>query len=206
MRVVVEVLDEAQAQGGRAPSRAAARSAPRRRRRRGRPREGDGRQLGGGELAAARAVGVDRGGGGDAVQPRAQVLGVAQPRIGAQRAQERVLEDVLGVLVAGQRRACASSSSPCASTRLQNGGSARCGHTPCNAARPPRCEAVSAGGRRGRRAAAGAVACALLAAFARAFWRRRPTNASTPSTIATSRKPQKTRAPGRCRRTAARRA
>ena len=44
---------------------------------------------------------VDGGGGGDPVQPGPQVVGVAEPRIGAQRAQERVLEHVLGVLVAG---------------------------------------------------------------------------------------------------------
>jgi hypothetical protein len=47
-------------------------------------------------------VQVDRGGGGHAVQPRAQVVGVTQPRIGAQRAEQRVLQDVLGVLVAGK--------------------------------------------------------------------------------------------------------
>jgi hypothetical protein len=43
-------------------------------------------------------VGVDRRGGGHAVQPRPQVVGVAQPRIGAQGPQQRVLEDVLGVV------------------------------------------------------------------------------------------------------------
>ena len=53
------------------------------------------------ELAPAGAVQVDRGRGGDPVQPRAQVLGVAQPRIGPQGAQQRVLQHVLGLVVAG---------------------------------------------------------------------------------------------------------
>ena len=39
---------------------------------------------------------------GHAVEPRAQVLGVLEPRVGAQRAQQRVLHDVLGVRVAGE--------------------------------------------------------------------------------------------------------
>ena len=45
---------------------------------------------------------VERGRRGHAVEPCAQVVGVAQPRVGAQRAQERVLQHVLAVRVAGE--------------------------------------------------------------------------------------------------------
>ena len=50
------------------------------------------------------------------------MLGVAQAGVGAQRAQERVLEHVLGVARPGDRRAWTSSSSPWRSTSVQNGG------------------------------------------------------------------------------------
>ena len=63
---------------------------------------GDDRgRLVGEHLAAAGAVVVERGRGGHAVQPGAQVVGVAQAGIGAQRAQQRVLQHVLAVGVAG---------------------------------------------------------------------------------------------------------
>ena len=45
---------------------------------------------------------VHRRRGRHAVQPRPQVLGVAQARIGPQGAQQRVLQDVLRVLVTRQ--------------------------------------------------------------------------------------------------------
>jgi hypothetical protein len=45
--------------------------------------------------AAAGAVMIVGGGGRDPVEPRAEVLGVRQARIGAKRAQERLLQDVL---------------------------------------------------------------------------------------------------------------
>ena len=61
-------------------------------------------------------------GGGHAVQPGAQVLGVAQPRVCAQGPQQRVLQNVLGVLMPASLRAWASSSSPCFSTSVQSGG------------------------------------------------------------------------------------
>ena len=45
---------------------------------------------------------VERGGGGDAVQPGAQVVGVAQAGVRAQGTQQRLLQHVLGVVVAGE--------------------------------------------------------------------------------------------------------
>ena len=99
--VVVEVVDEAQPQGG---LRAVGQRADER-------LEAVVVELGlggdGGRPSVscsrdALAVVVEGGRGGDAVEPRAQVVGVAQPRIGAQRAQQGVLEDVLAVGVAGE--------------------------------------------------------------------------------------------------------
>jgi hypothetical protein len=46
-------------------------------------------------------VGVDRRRRGHAVQPRAQVVGVGQLRVRAEGTQQRVLHDVLGVLIPG---------------------------------------------------------------------------------------------------------
>jgi hypothetical protein len=60
-----------------------------------------GRDLVGRELAAAGAQQIDRRRRGHPVQPRPQVPGVTEPRIRTQRAHERVLHDVLRVLVAG---------------------------------------------------------------------------------------------------------
>ena len=60
---------------------------------------------------------------------------MAQPRIGAQRAQERVLEDVLGVLGAGHS---ARVREQLVAVRLdeapERGECRRRGHTPSNAA------------------------------------------------------------------------
>ena len=62
---------------------------------------GGGRVLGE-DLAAAGAMVVHGRRGRHAVEPRAQVLGVLQARVRAQRAQQRVLHDVLGVRVVGE--------------------------------------------------------------------------------------------------------
>ena len=115
---------------------------------------------------------------------------MAQPRIGPQRAQQRVLQDVLGVLVAGQParvRRAARRRGP--RRGVQNGGSARSSHR-CNARARRECEVATGAPPDARRRAA------RPPSRARACWRRRPTSASTPSTTATSRKPQKTETPG----------
>ena len=57
-------------------------------------------RLVGQRLAPAEAMEVHRRRRGDAVQPRAQVVGVPQLRVRPQRAQQRVLQDVLAVIVA----------------------------------------------------------------------------------------------------------
>ena len=56
------------------------------------------RRVIGHDLALARAVVIHGRRGGDAVEPGAQVVGVTQLRIGPQRAQQRVLQDVLGLV------------------------------------------------------------------------------------------------------------
>ena len=137
---------------------------------------GDDRRLVGRHLAPAAPVMVDRGRGRHAVQPRAQMLGVAQPRIGPQGAQQRVLQDVLG-RVAGQP---ARVREQLVAVGLDEG--------------PERWQHTRSNGR-----AAGTVSYRLPAegrgpllrglAPAPSRWRRRPTNASTPSTTTTSRKP-----------------
>ena len=77
-----------------------------------------------GDLAAARAVVVHGGVRGDAVQPRPQVRrrGAAAGRRAA-RAAARPAATSSASLGSVSRRACASSSSPWASTRIAKGGS-----------------------------------------------------------------------------------
>ena len=128
------------------------------------------------DLAAAGAVVVHRGRGGHAVQPGAQVVGVAQARIGPQGAQQRVLQDVLRVLVARQP---AGVDEQLVAVGLYERPE-RWQHTRCNA-----CAAGNVSYCLPPNAAARCSAAFALAVR----WRLRPKKASTPSTTTISRKP-----------------
>ena len=107
---VGEVAGEAQGQRRRAGAAAGARTRAQARRRRsaspGRRRRARRARAPPRRAPAARRAGavmVERLAVGDRQHPAAQVLGVAQPRVGAHRGEERLLEAVVGVLAADRR-------------------------------------------------------------------------------------------------------
>jgi AAA ATPase domain len=82
-------------------------------------------------LAAAGAVQIERRRGRHAVEPRAQVVRVAQPRVGAQRAQQRVLEHVLGGLLVREPAGVGEQLVAVAlDQRPERGQGDGCGHAP----------------------------------------------------------------------------
>ena len=100
--------------------------------------------------ARARAVVVDRLAVGDRQHPGAQVVAVAQPRVGPQRRQERLLEAVVGRR-RGRRRRRGSARRRRAARRGSAGRAGRASRAATRAARPER-EVSGVVVRRGSRA------------------------------------------------------